>query len=46
MLLVDAVRIGCHVLHLPARVGEAEVDELDVFFLDHFDHVGRCRHGF
>ena len=40
--LVVVELLGRHgdVLLLAARVGEAEVDELDLLVLDHFQHVG------
>ena len=40
--LVGVERLDGHgdVLLLAARVGEAEVDELDFLVLDHFQHVG------
>ncbi len=38
-LLVHEFRVHRHVLHLAARVGEAQVDELDVFVLDCLGHT-------
>jgi hypothetical protein len=37
--LPDHVLVERDVLHLAARIGEAEVDVLDVLFLHHFEKV-------
>ncbi len=43
-LFIDTSCIRRHVLHLSARVGKAEVDELDVLVLDSLYDVCRCGH--
>ena len=43
-VFADRARMRGHVLHLALGVGEAEIDELDVLVLDHFQDIASALH--